>query len=186
MGYTANRAMAAVRTEKVDVGTEPTLHHRFLGDFSPAHSQTKPVLPRKGGTGYLTSSLSCTWMKRGRAKPTWASSGMATLYSELLNSGALSLTSMTRMLKVVVTLALEGVRSSFSSVPCKERKQQSLYFSERINVKESVHGAWCGERLLQLFLPPLCHGSVPSWLCHCPINTQRCWPSSPITHALVP
>lgn len=77
-------------------------------------------------------------MKRGRAKPTWASSGMATLYSELLNSGALSLMSMTRMLKVVVTEALEGVRSSFSSVPCEERRQQgSLYFSK--NKHKSAH-----------------------------------------------
>lgn len=90
--------------------------------------------------GYLTSSLSCTWMKRGRAKPTWASSGMATLYSELLNSGALSLMSMTRMLKVVVTVALEGVRSSLSSVPCKERKQQSsLYFSKNKCNRKCAH-----------------------------------------------
>lgn len=69
----------------------------------------------------LTSSLSTTWMKRGRAKPTCASSVMATLYSELLNSGALSLMSMTRILKVVVTVASDGVRSSFSSVPCRQR-----------------------------------------------------------------
>lgn len=75
-------------------------------------------------------------MKRGRAKPTWASSVMATLYSELLNSGALSLMSMTRMLKVVVTLALEGVRSSFSSVPYMERKQGSLCSPERMNAKK--------------------------------------------------
>ena len=70
----------------------------------------------------LTSSLSTTWMKRGRAKPTCASSVMATLYSELLNSGALSLMSITRMLKVVVTVASDGVRSSFSSVPCRQNK----------------------------------------------------------------
>lgn len=65
----------------------------------------------------FTSSLSCAWMKRGRAKPTWANSGIATLYSELLNSGALSFMSITRILKAVITVALEGVRSSFSSVP---------------------------------------------------------------------
>lgn len=73
----------------------------------------------------LTSSLSTTWMKRGRAKPTCASSVMATLYSELLNSGALSLMSITRMLKVVVTVASDGVRSSFSSVPCRQKNKHA-------------------------------------------------------------
>lgn len=63
-----------------------------------------------------TSSLSSAWMKRGRAKPTCASSVMRTRYSELLNFGALSFLSINRMVKVVVTVALVGVRSSFSSV----------------------------------------------------------------------
>lgn len=103
-----------------------TKQPHYIGYDHAPHRQ-RPCIPPKttaGQRGRLTSSLSCTWMKRGRAKPTWASSGMATLYSELLNSGALSLTSMTRMLKVVVTVALEGVRSSFSSVPCEGRNQQ--------------------------------------------------------------
>lgn len=63
-----------------------------------------------------TSSLSSAWMKRGRAKPTCASSVMRTRYSELLNFGALSFLSINRMVKVVTTVALDGLRSSFSSV----------------------------------------------------------------------
>lgn len=138
------------------------------------------------GRGYLTSSLSCTWMKRGRAKPTWASSGMATLYSELLNSGALSLMSMTRMLKVVVTVALEGVRSSFSSVPCKETKQQgSLYFSknkrrsifQRIYVKE---GARAMIRDLQLLPPSTLPRKDAQSVLPLPLNLEH--PSTPLTH----
>lgn len=92
-------------------------------------------------SSYFTSSLSCTWMKRGRANPTWANSGIATLYSELLNSGALSFMSITRMLKVVITVALEGVRSSFSSVPWKNtvkikfhKELQKLWTPSRIHI----------------------------------------------------
>lgn len=55
-------------------------------------------------------------MKRGRAKPTWASSVMRTRYSELLNFGALSFLSISRMVKVVITVASDGLRSSFNSV----------------------------------------------------------------------
>lgn len=55
-------------------------------------------------------------MKSGRAKPTWASSVMRTRYSELLNFGALSFLSISRMVKVVLTVASDGLRSSFNSV----------------------------------------------------------------------
>ena len=89
----------------------------------------------------LTSSLSTTWMKRGRAKPTCASSVMATLYSELLNSGALSLMSITRMLKVVVTVASDGVRSSFSSVPCRRINMPGMKVA-MITIRDVIYLGW--------------------------------------------
>lgn len=46
---------------------------------------------------------------------------MRTRYSELLNLGALSFLSMSRMVKVVRTVAEEGVRSSFSSVAYRHK-----------------------------------------------------------------
>lgn len=92
------------------------------------------IIIRKYGTNYyyyyfgntsfgfvLTSSLSSTCIGSGRANPTWASSVMRTRYSELLNLGALSFLSMSRMVKVVRTVADEGVRSSFSSVAYRRK-----------------------------------------------------------------
>lgn len=71
----------------------------------------------------LTSSLSSTCMYRGRAKPTCASSVIRTRYSELLNLGGLSFLSISRMVKVVMTVADVGVRSSFSSVAYTETER---------------------------------------------------------------
>lgn len=77
------------------------------------------------GSASPTSSLSSAWMKRGRANPTWASSVMRTRYSELLNFGALSFLSISRMVNVVITVASDGLRSSFSSVALAREQEES-------------------------------------------------------------
>ncbi|TNN35521.1 hypothetical protein EYF80_054312 [Liparis tanakae] len=80
----------------------------------PSSSVTPPGLVGAAlspvASGPPTSSLSSAWMKRGRAKPTWASSVIRTRYSELLNVGALSFLSISRMVNVVFTVASEGLR----------------------------------------------------------------------------
>lgn len=77
------------------------------------------------GSASPTSSLSSAWMKSGRANPTWASSVMRTRYSELLNFGALSFLSISRMVNVVITVASDGLRSSFSSVAFRREREES-------------------------------------------------------------
>lgn len=81
----------------------------------------------------LTSSLSSTCIDSGRANPTWASSVMRTRYSELLNLGALSFLSISRMVNVVTTVAGDGVRSSFSSVAYTQKHNRVFFSMHKIN-----------------------------------------------------
>lgn len=89
-----------------------------------------------------TSSLSSAWMKRGRANPTWANSVIRTRYSELLNFGALSFLSISRMVKVVNTVASDGNRSSFNSVALDfERKEEGQ--------RKTIFGDFSGQHSIQ-------------------------------------
>lgn len=113
---------------------------------------------KKKALNLLTSSLSSAWMKRGRANPTCASSVMRTRYSELLNFGALSFLSISRMVNVVITVASDGLRSSFNSVASVRKREQPLLIPQWGNLHDytskgaeklqfwkpdGIGGEWC-------------------------------------------